>query len=192
MFDIRELSPERIRPISRADYERMVEAGVFDPDERVELLEGVLVEMSPQDIPHAWATEVLTRRLVTALDGRARLRCQLPLAVSDFSVPEPDFAVVPISIPPAEAPATAHLVIEVAHSSLRKDRGLKARIYAAAGIPDYWVVNLRDQVVEVHTRPSGEGYAQIEARRAGEVVRPLDFPDVGIDVAELWAAAPGD
>lgn len=186
VFDIRDLAPERIRPISRREYELMVAAGVFDEDERVELLEGVLVEMSPQDLRHAWATEVLTERLVLALAGRARLRCQLPLAVSDYSVPEPDFAVVPITVAPTEVPTTAHLVIEVANSSLHKDRVLKARVYAAAGVPDYWIVNVPDQVVEVHAGPTPEGYTEITARGSGETVSPRDFPDVAIGVDDLW------
>lgn len=186
MFDTRDLGSERIRPISRHEYDLMVAAGIFDEDERIELLEGVLVEMSPQDVSHAWATEVLTERLVLALAGRARLRCQLPLAISDYSEPEPDFAVVPITVARTEVPATAHLIIEVANSSLRKDRVLKARIYAAAEIPDYWVVNIRDRVVEAHAEPTPEGYRQVTAYRSGEHVRPRDFPDVEIAVSDLW------
>lgn len=186
VLDIPDIAPERIRRISRAELERMVDAGMFDSDERVELLEGVLVEMSPQHVPHAWAVEVLTRTLVLALADRARLRCQLPLAVSEYSVPEPDFAVVPSTIPPSEAPTTAHLVIEVADSSLHKDRGLKARIYAAAGVPDYWIVNVKDRVVETHREPGPAGYARITSHSGADTIGPADFPDVVIAVADLW------
>lgn len=185
VLDIPDIAPERVRRISRAEYEGMVAAGMFGPDERVELLDGVLVEMSPQDIAHAWAIEALTERLVTALRGRARLRCQLPLAVSEYSVPEPDFAVVPISVPRTEVPTTAHLVVEVANTSLRKDRGLKARLYAAAGVQDYWVVDARARVVHVHAGSGGDGYERVAKHSAG-VIGLRDSRDVTVAIESLW------
>ena len=97
---------------------------------------------------------------------------------------------VPASVPPTSVPTTAHLVVEVADSSLRKDRGLKARIYAAAGVSDYWVVNVRDRVVEVHAEPTDRGYARVSSHGSGETVSPLDFPDVDIPVAALWPHEP--
>ena len=180
----RDIEPEQVRLLKRAEYELMIDEGLF-ADERVELLRGVIVEKSPQDPLHAGVTQILTEKLVPALTGQASIRIQLPLALSEDALPEPDVAIVPAGDYRQMHPTTALLVIEVAGASLRKDRTLKSEMYAEAGILEYWVVNLRDRVVEVHTHPRVGLYENRQTVRPGEVVHLQSFPDIGIAIADL-------
>jgi Uma2 family endonuclease len=184
MLDAAEIAPLRIRPLKRREYDRLVELGAFG-DEKIELLCGALVTMSPQLEPHALATEWLNELLIRKLRRRARLRPQLPLAISADSEPEPDIALVPHGVVGRGHPRTAHLVIEVADSSLAKDLIVKARVYALARVPEYWVVDLVHRVVLVHTQPSRGRYLSI--RRAGprESIRLVEFPDITVPLREL-------
>ena len=121
---------ESLRPLRRREYNCLVELGVFD-EERVELLDGVLVSMNPQGAEHAEVTAFLAERLTVSLSGRARVRAHSPLSLSDESEPEPDIAVVPAGDYARAHPTRALHLIEVADSSLRRDRELKAVLYAA-------------------------------------------------------------
>jgi len=181
------IEPELFRPLKRSEYDRMVELGLFQ-DERVELIRGVLVKMSPQRAPHASTVERLTELLVMLLRGRFRVRIQSPLALSDDSEPEPDAAVVPLGDYDTEHPTTALLVIEVSDSSLRQDRG-KAAVYASAGIGEYWIVNLAARTIEVHSSPEGDRYAEIRTLREADTLRPVALPDVTIAVSEILPKA---
>jgi len=184
VIDPAAIAPERARPLRRCEYDRLVELGVFE-GERIELLEGVLVAMTPQNAPHSGSIQRLNSILVPRLAGRAEVRVQLALAVSDDSEPEPDIAVVRPGRRFDEHPSTALLVIEVADASLRKDRGIKAALYARAGVPEYWIVDLPARVLEVHRDPQGDAYATVERHGRGETVPLLTFPDVAVDVAEI-------
>jgi Uma2 family endonuclease len=175
--------PEAKRSLTRAEYYRMAELGMFE-DKRVELLRGELVEVSPLNPPHAETVSRLTELLVPALRGRFRLRIQSSFVVSDDSEPEPDVAVVALGNYNAEHPRTALLVIEVSDSTLRLDRR-KAALYALAGVPEYWIVNLRARTVEVYTSPDGERYADRRTVGAGEILRPALLGDVAIAVADM-------
>src|SRR5262249_53858607 len=151
---------EGIRPIRRVEYDRMVELGMFE-DERIELLRGVLVQMSPIGSRHSATVDRLTRVLVLALSDRAVVRVQNPFAATDDSEPEPDFAVVPLRDYDDAHPECAHLLVEVSESSLRIDRGVKLGIYAENGVPEYWVVNIAKRCVEVYTEPDGTAYRSL-------------------------------
>jgi Uma2 family endonuclease len=185
MLDASLLLPEHPRPLKRAEYDRLVALGAFE-DERVELLHGVLVDMSPNDPRHVSPIDRLTMILAPALVGRAIVRVQSPIAAHDESEPEPDVAVVPLGDYREEHPAVALLVIEVALSSLNKDRRVKGPLYAAAGFREYWIVNVDEKVVEVHRAPEGRAYASVTRHGAGEVLRPEAFPDVAVSVAEVF------
>jgi Uma2 family endonuclease len=176
---------ESIRPISRKEYERMVEVGILDEDDRVELLRGVIVTMSPQGVKHAATIEWLTNRLVRSIDPSLSVRPALPFAASDWSEPEPDFAIVPAERSMLAHPEAALLLIEVSDSSLRKDRKPKLEIYAEAGVPEYWIVNLQEMTIEVYTDPTGSGYATKQIMRDGDVVRPRLVPGIELAVADL-------
>jgi Uma2 family endonuclease len=181
------IEPERFRPLKRSEYDRMVELGMFR-DERVELIRGVLVKMSPQHAPHASAIQRLTQLLAARLQGRFGLRIQCPLALSDDSEPEPDVAIVPPGTYDTEHPSTALLVIEVADSSLKADRG-KAAVYASAGIGEYWIINLNARTVEIHASPEGDRYAEVRTAREGDTLKSAALSGVAIAVAEILPKA---
>lgn len=184
MLDLELIAPEVPRRLTRAEYDRIVAIGVLGED-RVELLRGVIVAMSPNDPPHASAVELLTDILVPALAGRARVRIQLPLLAADDSEPEPDVAVVPIGDYSRQHPDKALLVVEVAASSLRKDRMVKGPLYAASGFAEYWVVDVGGGVVEVHRGPSGQAWQSITRHGQGEVLHLEAFPDVTVAVSAV-------
>ena len=177
------IEPESVRPLKRVEYDRLVELGMFD-DERVELLRGVLIKMSPQRAPHASTVARLNQLLLAALRGRFGLRIQSPLALSDDSEPEPDVVVVAPGNYDVEHPRTALLVVEVSDTTLRRDRG-KASLYALAGIPEYWIVNLGARTVEVYSSPDGDRYADARTMREGDTLRPSLLADVALTVAEI-------
>ena len=160
VVDVHAELPELLRPLRRAEYDQLVDQGAFD-DEKIELIEGVLVEMSPEGTDHAWVIQQLTKLLARALPEHLALRVTAPWAASERSEPEPDLAVVPAANYRRDHPAAARLLIEVSRSSRRKDLGVKARVYAAAGVPEYWVVDLAGAVVVRHTQPRPDGYGEV-------------------------------
>jgi Uma2 family endonuclease len=177
----------------RVEYERLVDLGLFD-GEHLELLDGVLVVREPQRSPHASMTEKVGGVLVAAFGAGWHARRHSPLALGDFSEPEPDVAVVAGEPDDyfAAHPSTAALVVEVASSSLRLDRRFKAAIYARAGLREYWIVNLVDRVLEVHREPQAPAgaaedwsYRSIEVLRPPAHVTPLAAPHTSIPVADL-------
>jgi Uma2 family endonuclease len=186
MIDPDVIRPERLRPLSRAEYDRMVEFGAF-ADERVELLYGMLVTMSPQGSEHAFSIQELIRPLVLALGERARVRIQLPLALSEESEPEPDVAVVPLGDYRKQHPSTALLVVEVAKTSLRDDRLIKGRLYAEAGIPEYWLVDVVGNRVERYLDPRDGRYTRLSTHGPEEALALVVFPDVTVRLGEILA-----
>jgi Uma2 family endonuclease len=172
------------RPLSRAEYDQMVDAGLFE-DERVELLYGVIDKMSPKGPDHDDAIDRLNELLGRALAGRARIRIQNSFAASDLSEPEPDVAVVPPGDYRKAHPSEAWLVIEVSRTSLPKDRGMKAKLYAESNVGEYWVVNLVDELVMVHSDIVGGSYTRVVSYRKGETIQLLRFPDVTVAVSDV-------
>jgi Uma2 family endonuclease len=141
--------------------------------------------MSPIGPPHTSTVDKLTRLLVLALAEVAWVRVQGSFAADDFSEPEPDVCIFPLGDYHAAHPSEAHLIIEVADSSLRYDRGEKAQLYAACGVPEYWVVNLVERVVEVHREPSASGYRHVTTVPKGARLRLLAFPDVELAIDDF-------
>ncbi len=181
---------ERLRPISVDEYHRMIDAGILDEDEKVQLIDGMLVEMTPQGRPHAFVIQRLNRLLSRALGDEFEVLTQLPLTLSSDSEPEPDLAVVRAqdAASRTQHPSTALLVIEVSDDSLRFDRRKKAALYARTGIPEYWIVNLEDATIEVRSDPdkaTGE-YRDSRVARRGETMTAAAVPDVQVDVARLF------
>jgi Uma2 family endonuclease len=189
MLDPEALRPERMRQLRRAEYDQLVAAGAFE-DERVELLRGVLVTMSPQGNLHAWITAELNRLLVVqlaqlGLDDRFIVRPQLPYAASEDSEPEPDLAIVPRQAFGDPHPDRALLVIEVADSSLRKDRDIKRDIYAEAGVPEYWIVDVAGRAVDVHTGPSDGSFRSLVRIGIDGELAPTQLPGLSVRVAAI-------
>jgi Uma2 family endonuclease len=183
-FDPALVEPQRIRPLSRHEYDRLVELDYFQ-NERIELLRGMLVTMSPQKWPHSAAVEFFTEQLILQLAGRYAVRPQLPFVADDWSEPEPDLAVCLKDPTRRDHPSELLLLIEVAETSLRIDRGVKRAIYAESGVPEYWIVDVNQLTVEVYTLPVDGSYTSVQALRDGDVLRPTLLPDVKIAVADV-------
>ena len=139
-------------------YFALFDEGLLEPDDRVELLEGVVVAMSPRNPPHDAVMSLVLRALVEAVGARAAVRCQCSLILGRYSAPEPDVAVVAGHERDYMTghPRNALLVVEVADTSLAQDRLTKGALYAAAGVPEYWIVNIRAACVEVLRAPEAE------------------------------------
>ncbi|MGH7388917.1 MAG: Uma2 family endonuclease [Candidatus Rokuibacteriota bacterium] len=179
------------RRFTRAEYYRMAEVGILGEDDRVELIGGEIVEMSPIGRRHRAFVGNLTQLLAVPLAGRAIVWVQNPIVLTDDTEPQPDLAVlrhrlVPYKDREAWAEDTL-LLIEVADSSLAYDRSTKLRLYAEAGIPEYWVVDCTAEAVEVYRTPGPEGYRDV-TRVVGTATLTLQaFPDVELTTAEIFA-----
>jgi Uma2 family endonuclease len=184
MLDAFTTSPGGIRPLTRIEYDTLVAMGMLE-GEHVELLQGSMIVMSAQTPRHAAVIRRLHKLLVRGLGDRADVQSRLPLALDTTCEPEPDLAVVMAEVPDDDHPAHAFLVVEVADVSLPRDRSVKATIYASSGIPEYWVVNLADNVVEVHRDCAHGVYRSITIVGRGDTVSLEMFPDVEIPIAEI-------
>ncbi|MBJ7330629.1 MAG: Uma2 family endonuclease [Solirubrobacteraceae bacterium] len=182
---------EQLHPLTVEDYHRMVEVGILREGDPIELLEGALVEMAPEGPPHANVVAELNRFLVVGVLDQAELLVRIgsPLTFRPRSEPQPDFSIVDRAASTfTEHPVVAHLVVEVSQSSRRIDRARKARIYAQAGIPEYWIVDLVDWCVEVRTEPGESAYGVTRAFRAPEQVHCGTVALPPLDLAALFAA----
>ena len=182
--------PRRHR-LTRCDYYRLAEVGILAPDDRVELLEGQLLDMAPIAPRHALVTDNLNELLVGRFASRARVRCQEPVVLDDGSEPQPDFALVRrpwIGYPHTHpGPTDIYLLVEVADSSLSFDRTVKLELYARAGIREVWIVDLTTDVVLVHRGPSGAGYGSVVRIEGAAALDVEALPGVTIPVAEVFA-----
>ncbi len=182
-------APE-VHRITLDEYHRWIDEGVFHDALRAELIEGVLLVMSPKGEGHDEAIAWLNERFVLALHGRFQVRPQLGLTFADAgSEPEPDLAVVALDATRPRHPGEALLVIEVAVTSVRYDRRIKAALYAGAGVPELWIVDIEGERVEVRTRPEDGEYREVHLAGAGEVLVPAALGAPEVPVAELLAAA---
>jgi len=183
------LSPVRHRRFSVAEYHRMIRAGILGEDEHVELLQGEIVRMSPMEKPHGRVTARLDRWFQRNLADEYSVRVQLPLTLRD-SEPEPDLAIVHEEEEAAARrhPKTALLVLEVADTSVRHDLPIKARIYAKARIPEYWLVVVRKRLVEVLRDPDAKkgAYRSRVTVPGGGVLTPTSFPGLKLPVRSLF------
>ncbi len=166
----------------------MLEAGVLHEDDRVELIDGELLIMAPIGDNHESTTDWLTELCVQAFAGRALVRVQGSIRLNNMSAPQPDIAILrrrPLSDSRPYYPEDIFLVIEVANTSLRYDSGPKLARYAAAGIVEVWIVNLRDGTVTVYTGLSDSAYTSVRTYLTGENISPQAFPDVSLAVADF-------
>ena len=184
----------RTRRFTRAEYERLIDLGVFQPGEEIELIGGELMVAEPQGAPHYTAIRKTAKALEAAFGPGWEVRTEGPIGLDDESEPEPDVAVVP-GAPDDYArahPSRPALTVEVAESSLGVDRQRKGSLYARAGLPDYWVLNLVDRLLDVYrepapdsTAPFGWRYARSEVFEASARVTPLAVPGSSIPVSHL-------
>jgi Uma2 family endonuclease len=171
---------------TRRDYYRMAETGLLGPDERTELLDGVVYSVSPQGSRHATGVQALLGALQSAFPGET-VRPQMALGLGEYSEPEPDIAVVPGDFRRYrdDHPSSALLVAEVAYSSLRHDRLRKLPLYARWQIPEVWIVNLRQGALEVYRDPAGGTYRSCTVLRQDDSVSPLARPGAVLRVSDL-------
>jgi len=173
-------------------YDRMIAAGAFEQGRRLrlELIQGEIREMTPIGPTHESVVDALNEWSMDSLPRRrVRVRIQNSIGLPDLeSAPEPDVVWVVRRNYFHKRPSAADvlLVIEVAESSLAYDAGEKADLYAAAGIADYWVVNVSDRSIEVRREPAGGRYRSLKTHLGDDEIRPLAFPDVTLQPASLW------
>lgn len=184
----------RTRRWTRAEYNDLIDKGVFQPGERLELLGGQLVVREPQGDPHVYAIELVNEALRSAFGPAWRVRVQLPIALDEESEPEPDISVAPGRLREGmqAKPSRLALVVEIAASSLVFDREHKGSLYARARVPEYWIVNLNDRVLEVYREPGrdasglyGWTYRAVQGLSPGAYVSPLAVPTARVPVADL-------
>jgi len=188
-----QLGIDDVHRYSLDEYHRLIECGGFDEDLRVELLDGLLVTMSPKSVEHERAIRKLTRWLVAATDGeRYEVGVGCPLTLTQRnSEPEPDLFVIEVGTPSPYHPGTAALVVEVSISSLTRDLGIKAPLYAVAGVREYWVLDIEGRRLVVHTDPQADGYAKRREYGANERVTATALALPELDLGELLRAAHG-
>ncbi len=173
------------------EFHALDRAGVFHPEERIELLDGELLVMAPIGNRHADGTDRLDETLKAGLRQRARVRVQGPVRIDDSSLLQPDIAVLRLRDDyhrEAPTPADVLLLVEVADTSLEFDREVKLGRYAAAGIPEVWIANLRARQVEGHSDPVNGVYRSRRVVTADGSISPLAFPDVSLTVADFLLA----
>lgn len=173
-----------IRGLKRVEYDQLVKLGAFG-DERVELVFGMVVAMSPPDPAHTESVTTVHELLRESIGARARVYCQVPLAATDDSEPQPDVYVTPPGKHWGEHPGRAYLVVEVARSSLKYDRSEKSFLYGISEVDEYWIVDHVHGVVEVRRERHEGEWRSIETFHRGDIVRMLAFPDVEIAVSEI-------
>lgn len=178
--------------ISAEEYLRMGEAGVFDPEARLELIDGEIIEMAPIGSPHAGLVNRLTAIFVQRAAGRGVVSVQNPVIISDRSVPQPDLALLK---PRADYYSASHptvsdvlLVVEVADSTLTFDLGTKVPLYARCGIAEAWVADVNERVIHVFRGPGAAGYRTTFTAPSGHSVSCVALPEILIEVRELFSA----
>jgi len=166
------------------DYHRMGEAGILHEDDRVELIEGEIVEMAAIGTRHFVCVNQLNRLLVRGVGDGAIVSVQNPVRLDEHSEPQPDLTVLRVrdyreSLP---GPEDVLLLIEVSDTTLAYDRNVKLPLYARAGIPEVWIVDLTGEVIERHIGPSGDSYRHVERARRGEEIRSSALPELSFGV----------
>jgi len=203
MSDVAESPPDPQKPIvkvvrrergdgdvafrfSRQRYQQMAEAGIFQPEDKVELLNGLVVKMSPQGYNHAHAIRKLTMLFAALVADVAEVAIQLPFGAGADSEPEPDLYLIARGESSERHPERALLVVEVAATSLLTDRTIKGAIYAQAGVSDYWIVDVNAKVVEVYRQPRGDHYGAMFTATLDDRIELLELPGRFVAVADIF------
>jgi len=171
------------------EYYRMAETGILEHGERVELIEGEIIRMEAIGSRHAGCVNALTRVLVRGVGDAAVVAVQNPVRLSDLTEPQPDLAVLRPRVDDYRethpGPGEVLLIVEVADSTVGFDRGLKAPLYAVAGIPEYWLIDIPAAQLDVYREPGPTGYGRVTRHRKGEVVEPLAFPELRVELSAV-------
>lgn len=177
------------RPISVADYHKMIEAGVFHEDDRIELIEGELIQMAPMGGVHMQLINLLNRMLVQQVGEDGVVSPQNPVALVPDSEPEPDFVVFrPECLRCAEVPGARDvlLIIEGSHSTLAYDRDVKIPLYAKHAIPEVWLFEPVNCSVTIYREPAPNSYQRVLTPKRTETISPVLLPKVALPLEQLW------
>jgi Uma2 family endonuclease len=173
-----------VRKFTIQEYYRMAEVGIIRPSERVELLNGRIIQFAPSSPRHQTIVDKLTEIFVEHIKGRYRVRVGGPIQISKFSEPEPDLVLYRRSLENKHPePPDNYLVVEVSDSSLPIDSGEKLRAYQECGIPEYWIIDLAKNSIRVHTLKDGRYLSRIKSQGT---ISPKDFADVRIQISSLF------
>ncbi len=171
-------------------YYRMAEAGIFGPEDRVELIDGEIIDMPPIGLDHAATVDELNEKLVLACTGKAIVSVQNPVSVDRLNEPQPDFVVSRLRADryrtKRAGPADVLLLVGVSDSSLRFDRTIKLPLYARAGFAEVWIVDVQRRVVEVHRKPGDGGFAEMATYAPEDSVVLAAAPEITIKLAGLF------
>jgi Uma2 family endonuclease len=171
------------------EFLRLAQEGRFGPDERVELIEGEISPMTPIGDNHAGFTNKANKVFSKFLDDKAIVSVQNPIQISNYSRPQPDIAILKyredcyVGISPKAEDVL--LLLEISDSTLRMDRRVKLPLYAKAGIPEYWILNLEDNVLEVYRYPQAGKYVETILLKASDTIALLAFPEIQVSVSQL-------
>jgi Uma2 family endonuclease len=188
MDDVLATVDVRRRRFTVEEYYRMAEVGILTERDRVELIEGEIIEMSPIGFRHAFCASTLITRLTRAIGDRAHIWPSNPVRLFPDTEPQPDVTFIhgPLSRYSGHpGPADVVFLIEVADTSYRFDRYVKLPFYARAGVPEVWIVDLTHDVIEVFRQPSPSGYGSTQRIERGGSVAPLAFPDVVLAASDI-------
>ncbi len=179
----------RTRRFSVAEYRKMVQAGILKEDDRVELIEGEIIEMVPIGPRHAVCVDRLSQAFHRLLLDRVSVRTQGPISLSPYSEPQPDLALCRPPLTRYEeshpGPEDLFLVIEVADTTREHDCTRKIPLYARAGIREAWLVDLSAQAIEVYRMPEPDGYGNVRSFGRGQILTPEAFPDIRLPVDDI-------
>jgi Uma2 family endonuclease len=179
------------RSLTVEAYHRMGEVGILAPDERVELIEGEVVEMTPVGHWHSGMVNRLNHRLVQGAGNRAVVSVQNPVQLSRISEPQPDLAVLKPRVDyyrsATPLPEDVYLLVEIAETLLKYDRELKAPLYAAHGVPELWIVDVGEKVLWIYREPQAGGYARVEKTDQPGRLRLAAAPDIEVDLSGLFS-----
>ena len=192
MNDVLATVDVRRRRFTVEEYYRMAEVGILTERDRVELIEGEIIEMSPIGFRHAFCTSTLITRLTRAIGDRAHIWPSNPVRLFPDTEPQPDVTFIrgPLSrYSEHPGPTDVVILIEVSDTSYRFDRYVKLPLYARAGVPEVWIVDLTHDVIEVFRQPSPSGYGRMERIERGGTVAPLAFPDIVLTASEILPPA---
>ena len=169
------------------EFVRLAEVGILDSHDRIELLNGELIIMHAIGYRHGQAVTNLNTEFGEQARRRYKISPQNPVELEEYSAPQPDITLVPLSRQNKRhpTPSEVFLIVEVADSSLQYDRGEKMRAYAAVGVREFWILNLEDDQLEIHRQPEGSAYRELLTIPADGTASPLAFPDVSIALSDI-------
>jgi Uma2 family endonuclease len=180
----------QIRPLTLDDYHRMISTGIIHDNDRVELIAGQIFNMAAKGTKHTLCTRKLFKQILNLVGDRADVQSQDPIVLSNNSEPEPDIVIAKLRadeyFDSHPAPVDIILVIEVADSTLNFDREIKLPLYAAAGISEYWIVNLIDNRLEIYRQPEGSIYANNQILTPPRSVPLPTFPELNLEISAIF------